>query len=281
VALLLVLWGMLALSLVAAGFIRQARTETRLAANLVENARAEALADAGVAQAMLALLAADPAAAWRADGRSHALELADGTVRIALQDEAGKVDLNRAGEPLLEALFRDVGGAPPAAAAALAAAVADFRDRDGLRRPGGAEDADYLAAGRPFAAKDAPFATVDELLQVTGMSRALLDRIEPYLTVWSPRRDLNPATAPAALLAILPNLDAAGRSALLAARAGATAPAAALGASTVTVLAAATTRGGGSFIREAVLRRGSNPLRPWEVLSWRRRWPAEQEGTGR
>lgn len=55
----LVLWTLLLLSLIAAGFLAVIRTEVRVARNALEGARAEALADAGVYRGIQALLAAD------------------------------------------------------------------------------------------------------------------------------------------------------------------------------------------------------------------------------
>ncbi len=45
------------LSLIAAGFLALTRTEVRVARNALDNARAEALADAGVYRGIQALLA--------------------------------------------------------------------------------------------------------------------------------------------------------------------------------------------------------------------------------
>src|SRR5207244_5133939 len=122
-----------------------------------------------------------------------------------MQDEGGKIDLNRSAGSVLQGLFTSVGVAP-ASAERLADAIADFRDADNLRRPNGAEDADYAAANLPYDAKDAPFATTEELLQVLGMTRALYDRVAPLITVYSPRRDVNLATAPPEVLRALPYL---------------------------------------------------------------------------
>lgn len=55
-ALVTVLWVLMLLSLVAANFTYTARTEINLARNQIENAEAEALADAGIYRAILALL---------------------------------------------------------------------------------------------------------------------------------------------------------------------------------------------------------------------------------
>ncbi len=55
-ALVTVLWVLALLSLIAASFNRTTRTEINLTRNLIEAAEAEALADAGVYQAIYALL---------------------------------------------------------------------------------------------------------------------------------------------------------------------------------------------------------------------------------
>ena len=52
IALLVVLWVLVLLSLMAASLTRTSRTEINLARNLIETAQAEALADAGVYRAV-------------------------------------------------------------------------------------------------------------------------------------------------------------------------------------------------------------------------------------
>jgi general secretion pathway protein K len=56
-ALVTVLWVLVLLSLIAASFTATTRTEVNLTRNLVENAQAEALAEAGLTRALLGLLA--------------------------------------------------------------------------------------------------------------------------------------------------------------------------------------------------------------------------------
>ena len=55
IALVAVLWGLTLLALVAANFTRTTRTEVRLAYSLLESAKAEALAEAGVHRTILSL----------------------------------------------------------------------------------------------------------------------------------------------------------------------------------------------------------------------------------
>ncbi len=56
IALVVVLWTLLLLSLIAASFLALTRGEIGVARNAVDNARAEALADAGVHRAVLGLM---------------------------------------------------------------------------------------------------------------------------------------------------------------------------------------------------------------------------------
>ena len=244
IALVAVLWVLVLLSVVAAAFLNETRTETKLARNLVDNAKARALADAGVHRAVFALLPSPGAASrqtrpmlgprvgqeaarrdeeepevqndWRADGKVRAWGFGGGEVRISIHDEAGKIDLNRAPDELLKGLFVSA-GVGEGDANALVDAIADFRDADDLKRLNGAEDDDYRDLA--WEAKDAPFETVAELQQVIGMTRELYDRVAPYLTVYSRRRGrIDPATAPEAVLRAIPGVDDVAVGALLDAR---------------------------------------------------------------
>ncbi len=200
-ALISVLWVLTLLALIAASLTKTTRTEINLARNAADNARAEALADAGVYRAVLGLIETDPARQMRADGTLYAWAYGGGEIRVAVQDEGGKVDLNRATDALLAALFVAAGvGAQDAAV--LADAVRDFADADDLVRANGAEDEDYAAAGLPWGAKDAAFAAVEELQQVIGVSAPLYAALAPALTVHG-RKAPHEASAPPLVRAAL------------------------------------------------------------------------------
>lgn len=218
-ALVAVLWLVMLLAIIAASFTKSARTQIDLGRNAVEKAKAEALAEAGVNRAILGLLRPDPAAQWRGDGTVYALTFGGGEVRVAIQDEAGKIDLNTASDELLHGLFTSIGLADDEAGV-LVDAVADFRDPDDLRRLNGAEDADYLAAGLPHGAKDAPFEAIEELQQVLGMTPRLYRRIAPLATVHSWEDGIDPLVAPPEVLSAVPGIVPAQVEAVLDARAG-------------------------------------------------------------
>ena len=277
VALIAVLWVVAILALVAAVFMREARTEIALTRNLAEDAKAEALAEAGVNRAILVLLGVDDSIPWRVDGTPFAFAYGGGTVQVSIQDEGGKIDLNRAGDDVLQGLFTSV-GVSKEAAQHLVDAIADFRDADELKHANGAEDADYARAGLPYDAKDAPFAATEELLQVYGMTPDVYARVAPYVTVYSPRRDVNVATAPAAVLGALPYLSPDRARSILAQRAAEEGSGRRFRVIAVTVLVEATTAEGGRVTREAVLRRSGSAAQPFDVVKWRRVWPSDAAG---
>jgi general secretion pathway protein K len=184
IALITVLWVLLLLSALAAGYSRSTRTDALITRNLVEGAQAEALAEAGIYRALAALL--DPAddLLLSGGGETVAWTFGGGLIRLVVQDEAGKIDLNAAPGELLTTVFA-ASGLDDWQASTLADAVADFRDEDGDRRPAGAEDPDYAQGGLAWGAKDAPFVHVDELAQVKGISATLFALLRPSVTVYT------------------------------------------------------------------------------------------------
>ena len=202
IALIAVLWIAALASALAIGLAAISRQETDLARNVVDRIQARHLAEAGIHLGIATLIAGSgPGACF--DGRSRASTFAGVPIAIAIADEGGKVDLNEAPPPLLAGLFRAAGIAD-SEAAALADAVADWRDRDTERRPLGAEDEDYRRAGAGYDAKDAPFETTAELAAVRGVTVALMDRLHGLITVRSHAPGIDPTVAPAGVLAAVP-----------------------------------------------------------------------------
>ncbi len=202
IALVAVLWALVLLAVIAATVLRESRTQSRLARNFLDGAQAEALADGGVHRAIAGLAVPVSGGGWRADGTVYAWRTGAGEVRIRIEDEGGKIDLNRTAHRLLQNLFLAV-GLERVAAEGLASAVLDYRDKDDRRRPGGAEDSDYASAGLSHGAKDGPFEALEELHQVLGMTRKIYAAITPALTVHSNRRRPDRRVAPPLVIAAL------------------------------------------------------------------------------
>jgi len=268
-ALIVVLWVVTLLGLIAAALLRESGTETTVAQNLRENAKAEALAEAGLQRAILGLLDHDDAAVWRADGTSYSFSLGDGTATIQVHSEAGKIDINTASNDVIKALFI-AGGTSEDQASQLVEAVADFRDPDGIRRPYGAEDSDYRAMGVTHEAKDAPFEAVEELMQVRGVTPDLYERLSAAITVYG-RPQIDVTTAPPLVLQVLRNVMPERLDRMVAVRQASGAQVSR--PRTVTVTIEARTSGGGLFVREAIIQRTAGP-ELFRVLTWRQRWSA-------
>lgn len=206
VALLIVLWVLVLLSIVSGTLALLARAENLEARTLFDDSRARMGALAGVQRAVFEMRNPDLETKWIPDGRPYTFQLGDAEISVEITDETGKLDLNSTPENIKLNLF--VGhGMDPAAAQALVDAIEDWRDPDDFVRPNGAELGEYEAAGLPWGPPNAAFSTVEELQQVMGMTYELYRQIEPAITVFSGRGDINAAYAPAEALQAFQDVD--------------------------------------------------------------------------
>lgn len=112
-------------------------------------------------------------------------QIQDAQIHMRVRRADGLIDLNAAPLPLLDAFLQTMGAAP-SVANRIASEILDFRDRDRISASTGeTENARYVAAGRAFGPKNAPFAKVLELDQLPSMTEDLLQRLLPHVTVAS------------------------------------------------------------------------------------------------
>lgn len=198
-ALVMVLWLIVLMSVIAAGHSRSTHIESRLAARHVETSAARQVAEAAVQLAIFDLLTRPADERMSTNGRSLQTTLLGRNVDIAVRRASGYVDINNADEGMLYALFLAT-GVDDATATQLAHSVMDWRDGDDLLRMHGAEDDDYRMAGLPWTARDGPFERVDELRYVYGMTGHVYRSVLPYVTVYSGHNGVDLAAAPAFLV---------------------------------------------------------------------------------
>lgn len=270
-AMIMVLWSMMLLALLAGSMLQRSTTDLQLARNLASGIKAELAADAGARLAIAGLVSGT--GEW---GEPRSISLDGARITVSVTDEAGRVDLNAAPPELLRELMV-VFGLSDAQAAALADAIADFRDADTERRPFGAEDRDYAAAGAVLGARDAPFAATAELGRVLGMPPELRRALMPHVTVHSGLAEPVAASASPQVLAALAELaeqrDQVGQGALPTGRLLIlTDPEGGRRHWIARILSEALLPDGARFAREAVVE--VSPDRPphYRVLSWERRW---------
>jgi len=214
VALLLVLWTVALMTVLGFSLAHGIDTQATIDRNQYDAAQAQALADTGVSLAILGVLERSADGAWRLDGSARKLAYADGSVIVRVQNEAGKIDLNRAEADLLANLFRTT-GSDDDTAKALGDAIADWKRR---RRAHWREPADEIAPNVSMGDVQ-PFLALEELQQVPGMTPEIYDRASPYLTVYSGSARVDPLSAPREVLLSLPGADAREVEAYVAARA--------------------------------------------------------------
>ena len=281
IALIAVLWLTILLTVIASGFAFSMHGEAVAARNALSLAQARAAADGAVERTAFELTRPrNLPDVWQADGSPQTW--AEGEVKLTTWavDEASRIDLNTASDPLLKGLLQNVGGLDPFAADSVLAAILDWRDVDDLKRPNGAEEPDYRAAGKAYKPANAPFDSVGELARVLGVTPGLVARIADSLTVYSRQPGINPATATRDVLLAIPNITPDVVDAYIALRKDALAgklpppplPQAqgfATGASSVwRIHAEATMPDGVTFVRDAVLRPSVDPRRPVIALLW-------------
>lgn len=281
IALVVVLWVVMLLTVIVASFVFNARTHVKLTGNQAARARAEALADAGIQRGLYELFkpVAD-AERWKAEGQPYEFAMAGAVIRVSMVDESAYLDLNAARDELLKGLFVSV-GVEEGEAQALVDAIVDWRDTDELMRLNGAERDQYLDAGRAVLPANAPFRRLEELKSVMGMTAELYQKVEGALTVYSGQSGFIPAQAPRQVLLALPGVDTEAVDAYLTARAEELAaglvptpfpPAlayATAGSGVYNVQSIATLDDGTRYVRQIVAKITGDPKRPIAILDWR------------
>ncbi len=275
------LWLTVLLTVIASGFAFSMRGEALAARYALGLAQARAAADGAVERTVLELQRPrNLPDVWLADGLPHQWQDGDVTMVAVAVDESAKIDLNSAADALLKGLLQNIGGLESDAVDRMFDAIADWRDADDLKRPNGAEEADYRAAGVKYKPTNAPFDTVGELQRVLGMTPELFARIADSLTVYSRQSGINPATASRTVLLAIPNTTPEMVDTFLAQRAEAQANklpapifpgAQGFGGTAIPVWrirAQATMPDGVTFVREAVVRPSPDPKRPMLALLW-------------
>jgi general secretion pathway protein K len=263
IALVMVLWLLVLLSVIAASHARNIRTETRLATNQVEAARARALAEAGASHAILELLVRDDSVRWLTDGTLYPLAFHGGTVAVAIRDTRGLIDLNTVDALLLDKVLTALGVDQPQRDKLIGATL-DWRDHDSLKHDNGAEDDDYRLAGMQWGVRDGAFSSIEEYRYVMGMTNQIFEQLAPYLCVQSNHRGVSPEYAPPWLREVLGGTeDVPGRNPPVIVR-GRNA-----GSPTYKISLWATTERGSTASLDVVIK--LNPAAPqgYTILSWR------------
>jgi general secretion pathway protein K len=197
-----VLWLLAALAALALIFSLHLVNSTRAVALNDTALQAEALVSAGVELTAYQLrLASEQARPAR--GALHT-QLNRAELSVSFISEAARIDLNAAPKELLARLL-SVLGASSEDAKQYSDRIVGWRTR-ATPETADKEDALYLAGGRSYLPRQAPFAHVNELGLVLGLPPALVERMLPFVTVFSGAPGVDVLNAAPEVIAALPGV---------------------------------------------------------------------------
>ena len=277
-ALIMVLWLVAALSLVVVAGAQGVRQQAQRASLDMERSRAESALDPAI-QLVAQKLLSDKGK--ESQYRIQRLGLGQNDVWVEITPSGGLVDVNVASDALLLALFQRAGGLSAGESAILVSRVRDYIDPDDTPSGvGGAEAAQYRAAGWPSLPRNGALDDASELKAVLGITPGLYEIIAPHLGINGQQR-IEIDSAPPALIDALtgqPGLGARIHNAPPETRAGVLlsgaaaelfSPARSSGAQTMRLRAYVRADSGRWWLREVWIDLGERPdaLTPWTTLS--------------
>jgi len=228
IAIILVLWVVLVLSLLISGFAFTMHVETQVASFARKQMKAEMLARSGVEVARMQLILDEKSPteggfdslnqAWCTNEDLYVdHELGDGIYNVKVTDEESKIPINTATDLQLKRLFNLL-GVDPVDGDVIVDSILDWIDADDLTKLNGAESDYYESLSPPYHAKNAPMDRIEELLLVRGITPELYHGLpatedhdatpalpDLFTTISSGRVNVN--TAPATVLRAFLNLD--------------------------------------------------------------------------
>ena len=197
-----VLWILAALAALVLIYLTYVTNTAVTVAGNTDRVQTDALVNAGIELAAYRLTAVNENA--RPTSGTFNVRIAAGNVSVTFRSEAARIDLNAAPKALLSGLMMALGVAATDAATyadrILAWRAATEAGRDSP------EDSYYRTLGAAYLPRHAPFPHVDELWLVRGIPPAVVDRMLPFVTVFSNLRSVNVLDAAPQVLAALPGM---------------------------------------------------------------------------
>ena len=183
VALILVLWIIMVLSLLISGFAFTMHVETQVAAFSRKELKAEMLARSGIEVARMQLLLHDQSAtdagfdalnqAWATNQELYVNhELGDGKFNVVVTDEERKLPVNNLTSAQWHKLL-EVLGVDPLDSDVIVDSVLDWMDPTDLHRLNGADNTYYAGLVPPYKKKGGPMDRIEELLLVRGVTKEI------------------------------------------------------------------------------------------------------------
>ena len=259
-ALLIVLWVIIAAALLVSSFSVTVRSSIGFVASEVKLSGLEALLDGGVEIAAARMIDKNSKRRWRPNGRSHTVRFEDFELTISIRDANGFVDLNKADKDILHHLLRQFTDTEQQAVF-LRDRILQARDVGKVKRDGLRSD----AASQPDPPRSPPFIDIGQLRSVEGMTPEIFRRLRPFVTVYSKDGRIGPWAAPDEVLMSIPNMTRGDIGRLRDAQGSRKAMEAALGTMSERVSSFVADAPGPAFIVAVAARRAGEPFAAGKV----------------
>ena len=265
IAIVAALWASAILAVIVGSVLQLVRADAGLGRSREEVAALGAVVDGALNLTILTMLAPG-ASQWPVNGSPVTVPFAGHEVRVSVEDEAGKVDLNATGTAGLRRVLSGM-GLDAEAARRVAESIAAWPESASSSASAPGSGADRLRRG-------ARFQSVEDLQLVPGMTPELYRRLAPLVTVYSQTPWIDPAFSSPALLALFRETDANAEAALRRVeeeRAGLRAPAPAPGVvlgHAFTITAELRSPDAARVVRTAVIRLTGQPRVPLLIYRW-------------
>jgi general secretion pathway protein K len=199
VALVMVLWVLMILSVVALEFSYGMKTEAKITKNFQEEVQLYAMAEGGIQRAVVELVykhdsrvqqkrkalkdegVAPEQQEWVTDGREYTLPYDAGNCGVRITGEGGKVNINSVSESLLRKIIGNL-GLEGEARDGIVDSILDWRDPDDFYRLNGAENEYYRSLKEPYDCKNGNLDSIEELLLIRGVTSDLFYGKKPEKT---------------------------------------------------------------------------------------------------
>ena len=221
IALFMVLWVLMLLSVIVGEFCYAMRTEVNVTRNFKEQTEGYYIALGGLNRAISELVRNEfipenvsstinpresnqfggsrsglssgnnkeeeesevDATRWRINTQIPPVLLGQGYFEVIIGNESGKININNAGEILLKTMLENF-DIEQIEKEIIVDSILDWRDKNNLHRLNGAEDDYYRSLSEPYECKDADFDTVEELLMVKGVTKEIyFGKLKDMVTV--------------------------------------------------------------------------------------------------
>jgi general secretion pathway protein K len=272
-----VLWILAALSALVLIYLTYVTNTAVVVAGSTDRVQADALVTAGVELAAYQL--AGVKEAERPTSGTFTARVGAGKVSVTFRSEAARIDLNAAPKGLLTGLIVGL-GASPSNAAGYADRILAWRaaNEAGEDDP---ENSSYRTSGVAYLPRHAPFPASEELWLVQGIPPLVVEKMLPFVTVFSNLASINILDAAPQVVAALPGMTPERLQALLSQRGDAAldprsliamagGEGVTLAGSTAYRVTVGTELGNGrQSTAEAVILLLESGDQPYRVLSWR------------